>query len=233
MKLWKHKYDWADNDEWALPDGEEMMLRQLEIALDEQVNDVMNIFKRYHRPSFIAVQAGSAFGLYPLALATHFERVITFEPLDENVMAMANNFLREPELSSRIMHYGRALWSEPDVTFYMRYPKDKLNSYGAHCISQKVRGQKIDTMCIDQLKLQDVDLIWLDIEGAELHALKGACHTISANRPIIVVEDRSLTQMREYGTVKGQAVTWVCQAWDYTVVGKTHADVIMVPKEWT
>jgi hypothetical protein len=43
-------------------------------------------------------------------------------------------------------------------------------------------------MLIDDLNLERCDLIHLDIEGFELHALKGAVNTIQTCRPIIALE---------------------------------------------
>lgn len=235
MKLWQRKYDWCENQQWYLPDGEEMMKAQLATALDEQVDAVIATC-RSRWPDVklrTAIQAGGAFGLYPLALAYHFSKVYTFEPLQENLAALARNFSQAPELAQKCVIVPHPLWEQDELKMRMTYPKNKLNSYGAHCLSSKVNiGEEVYTMTIDVMKKSDIDLIWLDIEGAELRALRGACWTISNNRPVIVVEDRDLKQMREYGARVGQAVKWVCNAWSYRVVGKTHADVIMVPKEW-
>lgn len=235
VNLWQHKYRWTENQQWYLPDGEEMMKAQLATALDEQVDAVVGACRRRWPDVKLrtAIQAGGAFGLYPLALAAHFSKVYTFEPLQENLSCLTRNFSQAPELAQHCVIVPNPLWEQDDVKMWMRYPKDKKNSYGAHCLTQKDRnGEEVVTMSIDLMKREDVDLIWLDIEGAELRALKGACWTISRNRPVVVVENRDLSQMREYGTQRGQAVKWVCNAWSYRVVGQTHADTIMVPSEW-
>lgn len=229
MQLWRHKYSWCDNQVWYLPEHEEMMKAQLSTALDEQVEAVL----RHTQQRRIAIQAGGAFGLYPLALAAHFDKVYTFEPLQANLECLTRNFSQVPNLAQKCVIVPNPLWEEDDVKVRMWYPKADLNSYGAHCVSQNVTtGEVAYTITIDLMDKEDVDLIWLDIEGAELRALRGACRTISKNRPVVVVENRHLPQMREYGTPPGQAVSWVCKAWSYRVIGQTHADTIMVPSEW-
>lgn len=233
MKFWSHKYEWSDRNDWALPDGEEMMQGQLATCLDSQIHDVTDAVARAGKeiPPRTVVQAGGAFGLYPLALAEYFHRVVTFEPLLANLQCMAVNIGDDPRIT--VEEYP--LWDEPDVHLCMDYTiRKEKNSYGAHHVSfphqTPVGSQSVTTVTVDQYKLNDVDLIWLDIEGAELRALKGACQTISTCRPVVVLEDREFSQMRQYGTRKGDAVRWLCNAWDYKVVGKTAADTILVPK---
>ena len=235
MKLWQHKYDWCDNQDWYLPDGEEMMKAQLSTALDEQVDAVIATIRKQHPDIMLrtAIQAGGAFGLYPLAIARHFAKVYTFEPLKANLECLSKNFSQAPELAQKCVIVPSPLWESAEKKMRMTYPKDDLNSYGAHCVSSKAyTGEIVYTSTIDEYYRDDIDLIWLDVEGAELRALRGGCRTISMNRPAIAVENRDLRQMREYGTRVGDAVKWVCNAWSYRVVGQTHADTIMVPSEW-
>jgi FkbM family methyltransferase len=233
VKFWKHKYWWHKRESWALPDGEEMMQAQLEKCLDDQiqaVTDAVFISQAEHPPR-TCVQAGGAFGLYPLALSQFFKHVITFEPLLENLQCMAVNIGNDPRIT--VEEYP--LWDSPDVELRMDYTiRKEKNSYGAHHVSFPHQApqiaQRVTTVTLDQYELKDVDLIWLDIEGAELRALRGACGTITRNRPVIVLEDREFSQMRQYGVRKGDATRWLCNSWNYKVAGKTAADTILVPK---
>ena len=227
MKFWKRKYEWSPREDWALPDGEEMMQAQLDTCLDSQVEAVTAALEPLLHPR-TCVQAGGAFGLYPLALAQHFHRVITFEPLLANLQCMAANIAGCPNIT--VEEYP--LWHTSNINMAMRYSKPVKNSYGAHHLTSRFgrHVQSVTTVTIDQYSLHDVDLIWLDIEGSEIHALRGAEQTIARCKPVVVLEDRELRQMAELGTSKGEAVRWMKDHWKYKVVGQAAADTIMIPE---
>lgn len=54
--------------------------------------------------------------------------------------------------------------------------------------SELARERRIAVIAIDELRRDDVDLIKLDLEGAEMMALRGAVETIRKCRPAIIVE---------------------------------------------
>lgn len=125
-----------------------------------------------------AVQAGGNIGLWPRRLAASFRRVISFEPdaisrecLELNVPA--NVDVRPEALgdAQRACDIERA-------------------SLGSHRV---VDGQRVPVTTVDALGLNDVDLLQLDVEGYEWHALSGAFNTIHRCRPIIQVELRGFT----------------------------------------
>lgn len=226
MKSYRHKYYWDDREGWFLPDDEFMMQGQFPI-LDEQVEAATDAVAKAGKdiPPRTVVQAGGAFGIYPLALSHYFERVITFEPLMENLQCMAVNLGNQPNIT--VEEY--ALWHTRDIPLQMAYSKPVKNSYGAHHVGKS--GQHVTSVTIDQYELEDVDLIWLDVEGAELHAIQGADLTIQRCRPVIILEDRALRHMRELGVSQGQAVRHVCERWGYKPDGKTAADTILMPRK--
>jgi FkbM family methyltransferase len=125
-----------------------------------------------------AVQAGGNVGLWPRALAKKFERVITFEPdavsrecLRHNVADLRNVTVMETALGD---HVGVC-----DI---------EHRSLGSHRV---VEGAGVNVITLDGLDLRDVDLLQLDVEGYELHALRGARDTIARCRPIVQVELRN------------------------------------------
>lgn len=125
------------------------------------------------------VQAGGNVGLWPRRLAKSFGRVITFEPdaVSRECLAVnvpANVEVRPEALGERCERAG--LYRE---------------SLGSHHL---IPGTSVDVVTIDSLELDDVDLIQLDIEGYEFHALAGAAETISRSKPIIQVELRGFTE---------------------------------------
>lgn len=129
-----------------------------------------------------AVQAGGNVGLWPVRLAKSFAAVVTFEPepisracLEENVAGLANVTVRPEALGEKITGCGierRSLGSHVIVADTYQ-DRDRWNA------------QMID---LDTLEIEDADLLQLDIEGYEIHALSGAVETIRRSRPVIQVE---------------------------------------------
>lgn len=161
------------------------------------------------------VQAGGNMGVWPLHLSKTFDRVITFEPCPVNFRALvwntaeATNVLALPfALSDR---HGE--WCDLERT---------SGNAGAH---QVVQGINIPVMDIDALGLDDVDLIYLDIEGSEMAALKGAEATIKRCHPVIAFEDKG--HSLRYGVKEGATEAFL-MALGYRVHSRPKRDVIMV-----
>ena len=77
------------------------------------------------------------------------------------------------------------------------------------------------TFTIDQLQLDHCDLIQLDVEGREWHALVGALHTLSRHRPVVMLEAKNLPQ----GSSHGQAIALLKQ-FGYRQVAAAHRDIV-------
>lgn len=226
MKIFEFDYPWTDRTEWFLPDEEFMMQGQFPI-LDEQINTVLAAIRSRHPDLQLrtCVQAGGAFGLYPLRLADHFTKVWTFEPLMANLQCMAAN-LGSP---GNVTVAATALWHE-EARLWMDYSKAVKNSYGAHHVSRSnTGGEMVEAEPLDLYELNDVDLIWLDIEGAEVYALMGAYDTIKRCKPVIVIEQRYLPQMGKLDVRPDSASRWL-ESRGYREAGRTHGDVIYVPR---
>jgi FkbM family methyltransferase len=129
----------------------------------------------------VCVQAGGNVGVYPLALAKVFDRVITFEPDSDNLNCLITNASR-PDID---IHWA-ALGSEVGTCGVLRIDKDNCGSH------KTLPGTAVPVLTIDGLNLDQCDLIWLDIEGAEADAIAGAMATIEKFSPIIVLEEKGL-----------------------------------------
>lgn len=129
----------------------------------------------------VCVQAGGNVGVYPLALAKVFDRVITFEPDEDNYHCLRRNV----QLSS-VLRLNAALGSEPGTCGILRIDTDNCGSH------KTLPGTAVPVLTVDGLSLDQCDLLWLDIEGAEADAIKGARATIEKFSPIIVLEEKGL-----------------------------------------
>lgn len=126
-----------------------------------------------------AVQAGGNVGIWPKRLGECFERVYTFEPEPISRECLEQNVYKNVIVS------GCALGAEMGRCHIRR------KSLGSHTVTA---GDSVPVITVDSLKLQDVDLLQLDVEGYEWHALKGATETILRCHPVIQVELRGFTE---------------------------------------
>jgi FkbM family methyltransferase len=129
----------------------------------------------------VCVQAGGNVGVYPLALSKAFGQVITFEPDAENYDCLAINADKP-----NIQRWWGALGADQGQCSVVRIHNDNCGSH------KTVPGSAVWVDTIDSIPLDSCDLIWLDIEGAEADAIKGALATIEKFSPIIVLEEKGL-----------------------------------------
>lgn len=80
---------------------------------------------------------------------------------------------------------------------------------------------------IDSYNYDDVDFIKLDCEGYETLILEGAHDTILKCRPVILMEQKTLSKRYGHGVYHTQSLL---SQWGYCVAESLVKDVIMVPK---
>jgi FkbM family methyltransferase len=150
----------------------------------------------------VIVQAGGNVGVYPAALAKHFRSVFTVEPDEVNYQCLVRN-LKDRGVEN-INHRQAAFGEEGGVAAI-----DAVNveNVGAHRIYPGIGS--IEVLKIDDLQLPACDAIWLDVEGYELCALKGALDTIARYSPTISIEDKGLC--RHFGVWPGEVQEWLTE----------------------
>ena len=159
-----------------------------------------------------AVQAGGNTGVWPRFLAEKFRAVYTFEPDDKNFYCLAQNCQ-----GLNVFKFQAALGRDRKKVGLARQP----GNAGAHYIN----GYGIIPMvCVDDLSLDHCDFIQLDVEGYEMEALKGAEYTIKHCLPVVMVEDKGLSE--KYGTPQGRVEGWL-KNYGYEVMARPNRDIIL------
>lgn len=136
----------------------------------------------------VCVQAGGSFGLFPIKLAEQFDRVYTWEPAPDTWECMVRNIQEISQHQDRITMFNTALGAE---TSRATIHREHEGNSGALQLEYAEDGE-FPVVCIDSLELDSCDLIWLDIEGFEVEALKGAKETIEKYKPVLVIENKGL-----------------------------------------
>lgn len=169
----------------------------------------------------VAVQAGGNLGLFPKRLAEEFEEVITFEPDAKLYAAMRIN---APERNIRSI---RAALGEERTPISMRCSRRDPSGRAVHEGLTHVSGAgAIPQMRLDDLNLPACDLIYLDIEGYELFALRGAEQTIHRHRPVIGVENNRASTY--YGVERETIQEWIVSK-NYKLSFKLNSDEVYIP----
>lgn len=136
----------------------------------------------------VAIQAGGNIGLWPRKLGQHFANVYTFEPDADSRACLIANVADYPNVRVE----PHALGDGHGVAHLRR------GGLGSHKIAEAAEGRaEISLVPIDRYEFADVDLIQLDVEGYEWHALTGAWETVKKWHPVIQLEYRNFTE--KYG----------------------------------
>jgi FkbM family methyltransferase len=135
------------------------------------------------QPGEVVLDVGPAFGSYTLTAAVQGAKVYALEPCEFCLAILRQNVEVNKVMADLITIvpegvHERSGWYNPDTnTFSTVQGTDGF-----------LRVRAIDDIVSD-LKLQRVDRIKLDVEGAEASALRGSVNTIRAFSPKILVEE--------------------------------------------
>jgi len=200
---------------WNVPDADQVAL---EIILAE-VNDLDTDILPLTPGRRTVVQAGGNIGIWPVALAGHFQRVLTVEPDEENHAALMLNLDERLKGADRakVEAYRGAFGASPGTGAMDRFDRHNI---GAHRVKN---GTEFSVMRIDSFGIEDCDLLCLDVEGYEHFAVQGAKETILRSWPTIVLELKGLGE--RYGATDVDTITMLAD-WNYMIAGHVHRDVI-------
>jgi FkbM family methyltransferase len=162
------------------------------------------------------VHAGTFFGdMLPSFSESVSGKVYAFEPVLENYV-LARLCVESNQLSNVVL-INAALSERITNLCINTTQQNGKHAGGSSAISQK--GLVCTAITIDAMRIEDLVLIQLDVEGHELAALAGAFETINKNRPAIAVEDNNRN-----------CAKFLCEA-SYDLMGTIPGLTIYAPKE--
>ena len=137
------------------------------------------------------IDAGGGWGDTALYFAHQVDsdgKVYTFEFIPSNIKIIKQNLELNPGLMSRIDIVPHPLWEQPGVTLFSN---DNGPGSTVRETPRDMSDLRISTLSIDDFvkrnRIPKVDFIKMDIEGAELSALRGAVETLKTSKPKLAI----------------------------------------------
>ena len=160
------------------------------------------------RNAEVFFDVGANMGTYTLPAAAHNLnlRCYAFEPSQEVLKSLRRNVALNPNLEDRIEVVPVAVGDGTDPLTFVE-SSNPGNSGLGHCLEPASqppaggggeRGYQVVQTTVDHFMkergLRHVDVVKLDVEGAELKALRGAEHTLSCGSrpPVMLVETHAV-----------------------------------------
>lgn len=167
-----------------IPEGSDYTLP---FNLAEQERKIYGTGARAVREGDVVLDCGANVGVYVReALADGARMVVAIEPAPENIECLRRNFPSEIA-QGRVIVYPKGVWDKDEI---LTMNIDSGNSAADSFVMNPEhahRGPQLPLTTIDklvgELKLDRVDFIKMDIEGAERRALAGARQTLARWHP--------------------------------------------------
>lgn len=174
----------------------------------------------------MCVQAGGNIGIFPKYLSRFFDEVWSFEPSPSSFTKMKRNC---PERN--VVKINRALGDRTDcVSLACRRRDGKRGTVHAGLTfvdrEAPVSGTTADMVPLDSYHFAALDLLYLDLEGYEYFALKGAESSIRQHRPVISVE---INRNCGFYDVEPEQIRQLIRGLGYQFALQTQSDEVFVP----
>ena len=167
------------------------------------------------RNSNIIFDIGGNIGQMALLFSKYAGKVYTFEPIPAVAERIEKN-IKLNHLESKIILSRVALTNfKGQIKFGL--PPDSNRGTGSTVITESSKNNTIEVEAttlddfILQHGIQDIDLIKMDIEGAELFALKGMKSILSKTKKPIIILEMTLAMMKQAGYGPNELMSFLQQ----------------------
>jgi len=147
--------------------------------------DIRKYFEKFNGGTFIDI--GANIGKYTIMLGKNANKVIAIEPEPNNFKILKKN-IKKNKLKNVIALKIACSNKDEKADFYV----DKQNT-GYNSLNRKtkdkitIKTRKLDNL-LKELKIKKIDLIKIDVEGAEKQVLEGGIHSLKKYKPKIIFE---------------------------------------------
>lgn len=167
-------------------------IEKLIYAFGRHYEPELAYLKQVLSPGSTFVDAGACYGVYTLAASTivgRQGRVIAFEPAARAFRVLQHNL--ELNGVTNVRPYPAALTEKQGKTWLYRHPNvgcDSLGRDGSFTdYGEQVASESLDDV-LRQFPTRSVDVMKLDVQGAEELVLRGALATLRAHHPVVIFE---------------------------------------------
>lgn len=176
---------------WMLPDFDDQWEALIEPDGTYQLHNLIAAVSRCRQLRTV-IDGGAHIGTWSRVFATLFDRVIAFEPSADTFACLRHNVMaKNVELRNQAL--GKtAGWVSMTLEGF-EGTRRETNSGSRYA----VKGGEVERVKVDSLDLNDLDLLKLDIEGGEVHALMGARKTLIRCQPVVLFESKN--EWRRHG----------------------------------
>jgi FkbM family methyltransferase len=167
-------------------------MAKLVFAFRERYEPELSYLKMILSPGNTFVDVGANIGIYTLAaskIVGETGRVLAFEPSVQSSPLLAKNIALNG--LTNVHTFPVALSQKKGRAWLHRGPNPTLNSFGKDP-SWKGDGEEVVTEILDQVlrkaHIDRVDVIKMDVQGAEELVLRGASNTVTSTHPVVIFE---------------------------------------------
>jgi len=178
----------SGDSRWWVPRRNEMALAEM---MAEQEADVYGIEDHGVRSGDVVLDCGANVGVFTRhALDRGARTVVAIEPAPENLECLRRNFAAEIQ-AGRVILYPKGVWDKDEVLHIRTYDLESGGDSVALQFPGSREGPTVLLTTIDklvaELRLDRVDFIKMDIEGAERNALTGARESVARFHPRLAI----------------------------------------------
>jgi FkbM family methyltransferase len=169
---------------WWIPQGDDFVLP---FNLAEQQRQIYGTGEQLVKSGDVVLDCGANIGVFTrVALDRGARTVVAIEPAPENLESLRRNF-KEEIAAGRVIVYPKGVWDKEDMLTLRRDPSNTAADSFVILKDKNTADIQVPLTTIDklvaELKLERVDYIKMDIEGAETNALTGGQATIAKYHP--------------------------------------------------
>ncbi|MCH8317673.1 MAG: FkbM family methyltransferase [Bacteroidetes bacterium] len=153
-----------------------------------------------NKPVFYDI--GASYGYYSVRFSHHCRQIYAFEPVSSTCKVLSKNIKKNKLKNVHIFKTG--IYDKNEKLIINTYSCSANNSIFKRNIPEQHSLKIVGKETIRVNKLDDLfaahnmlppDIIKIDVEGAELSALKGAKHIINQYKPVLIIEYSDATCM--------------------------------------